>query len=877
MRKFVFRINFLSYILVVAILLSQAILAVPVFAYPQIKKSDKKSKTKPLPKKNYIRSRDFDTRHISLNLRFNWEKEQAIGIEEFTFSPLKSNFTKLTLDAGLMKFNSIKLKNGSGLKFEYDEKKAKLLIHLNRAYQFGDQITVVIDYQTKGKSISSGTGFGGGGGLTFVKPSAEEPTKPWQIWSQGESEYNKYWFPSFDYPNDFRTTEMKVTVKKPLMAISNGKLINIKDNKNGTRTYYWRMDSPYTNYLTSIVVGKFTEIKSKYKDIPISTYLYDEWADRGAVSVSRLPAMVKFYSEKLKLKYPYPKYAQTIARGFRGGMENISATTMTENLILDSRTELDRNTDGLQAHELVHQWFGNYVTCRDWSEIWLNESFATYLEALWAKESRGYDEFLYADVRRNQMRYFEAWRRGNRRPIVTKHYANPDAVFDTYAYPRGAAVLRMLHKQLGDENFWRALNHYLVSNAHQPVSTEDFRIAVEESTGQSMDVFFDQWLYKMGHPVFEVESRYNSSERKLTLSVKQVQEKDPTSLFPQADFFETPVDIEIKTSKESRIKTIFIEAKKENVFTFELDGKPILIDFDNEGTIIKEVRFKKSVDDLIYQMTQDKDVIGRRWAMGELSKIAKNKETSDSEKSKILSSLRKAAVSDEFWRLRRDALQQIRDVVLPYQNGNIMFDSLTLEVLKKATKDKHSLVRSEAISFLGLTGNAEFYEIFQSALSDKSYSVIDNAATALASTGNSEAYFALRKLAQANSWKNRIRIAGLNGLAALGDKRALDIGFRFASDKKQPDRVKDAALRVVAAVGREDERAFPLIFAKFKKSLKDNDFSGIFDGLQSIADFGDSRGQEAFDMAKEKFKEQYNLLNFIKQIENQFKQNPDFK
>lgn len=182
---------------------------------------------------------------------------------------------------------------------------------------------------------------------------------------------------------------------------------------------------------------------------------------------------------------------------------------------------IDGDSEGLQAHELAHQWFGDYVTCRDWGQIWLNESFATYMQAMWTEKLKGHEEFLYQDVRGNQNATIGTWNSGNRRPIVTKYYASKDGMFDTYAYPGGGSVLHMLRKHLGDAMFAKALNHYLTSNAHQPVSTEDLRIAVEEATGQSMDWFFDQWLYRMGHPIFEVTQSY--ADGKLTLNVKQTQ------------------------------------------------------------------------------------------------------------------------------------------------------------------------------------------------------------------------------------------------------------------------------------------------------------------------------------------------------------------
>jgi aminopeptidase N len=210
----------------------------------------------------------------------------------------------------------------------------------------------------------------------------------------------------------------------------------------------------------------------------------------------------------------------------------------------------------LQAHELAHQWFGDYVTCRDWSDIWLNESFATYFQAMWDEYKLGRDDFLYSDIKGNQDAYFSTWKQGNRRPIVTKNYSNPDAVFDTYAYPRGGAVLHMLRKTLGEENWWRAINYYLKKYANQPVETEQFRIAIEEATGQSMEWFFDEWLYRMGHPVFEVTQRYDSSTKSLALTVRQKQTKDPDSQYPQAELFKMPVDIEIGTGGNPRIERV---------------------------------------------------------------------------------------------------------------------------------------------------------------------------------------------------------------------------------------------------------------------------------------------------------------------------------
>src|SRR5260370_290267 len=459
--------------------------------------------TRPFPSAKYIPDHDYDTRHISLDLRFDCDKEQSTAIEPFIFSPLIENLRVLQLDAAYMTFSSVKLAGGAPLKYEFDEKAEKLRITLDHPYQLTDGVTLQIAYHTNQPSKASRS-VNGGGGLTFIKPSADDPKRPKQIWSQGETEYNHYWFPCFDPPNDFFTSEVYATAPKPLSVISNGKLLETKENSDGTRTFHWKIEAPHASYLSSIIVGEYAPITGTYAGIPVVTNVYPSEFEEGKLTTARLPEMVKFFSDVTGVKYPYEKYAQTVARDFNGGMENISATTQYDLMIHDARTELDQTSDSLESHELAHMWFGDYLTCRNWSDIWLNESFATYFQALWDQHRLGHDIFLYSDVKSNQDQYYNTWTQGNRRPIVTNHYANPDAVFDTYAYPRGGAVLHMLRTYLGDENWWRSINHYLTKYAHQPVETAQLRIAIEETTGQSMNWFSHVRFYNMGHPVFPI-------------------------------------------------------------------------------------------------------------------------------------------------------------------------------------------------------------------------------------------------------------------------------------------------------------------------------------------------------------------------------------
>ena len=762
------------------------VLAAPT---PFLAQRQQGQETRQLPPPRYIPSHDYDTQNIRLELRFDWEHEQALGTETITLSPLVTDLRRVELDAANMIFNSVKLASGLPLKFDSDSSQEKLRITLNQVYQPHDTINIVIDYHTNGVTTARGIpGFGRG--LRFIKPTSDDATRPRQIWSQGETEYNHYWFACYDHPNDFTTTEIIATAEKPLMVISNGKLLSTKDNKDNTRTFDWKIDQPHATYLTSIVVGEYATVEGNYAGIPVISYVYPSELTEGRVTTARLPEMVKFFSEKTGVKYPYAKYSQTMTRDFGGGMENISATTQTDNMIHDARSELDQTSDSLQSHELAHQWFGDYVTCRSWADIWLNESFATYFQAMWDEHWLGRDDFLYRDVKANQDTYYRDWARGLRHPIVTENYANPEAVFDTYAYPRGGAVLHMLRKTLGEDNWWRAINHYLTKYAHQPVSTEQFRIAIEEATGQSMDWFFDEWLYKMGHPVFRVAQSYDADAKTLKLELKQYQKPDPNYEYPQTSFFQTPVEIEIGTATGMRVERVLIEPKEEQSFSFQVDGEPLLVNFDYGDTLIKDLFFDKPTDALIYQLTRDEDVMGRMWALGQLSEKRQAVNTSDAEKGLIVEAISSSLTRDKFWGMRFEDAAALQDAP-----GDDVKTCLLI-----ATKDKDPRVRARAIQALGARKDPSLAEAFQRSLGDESYSVIRAAAEALGQTKNPMGYDSLVKLLDMSSWRDNIRLAGLNGLAALGDKRSLDAVQKYSASGNS-GQVRAAAITVLAAVG----------------------------------------------------------------------------
>jgi aminopeptidase N len=440
-------------------------------------------------------------------------------------------------------------------------------------------------------------------------------------------------------------------------------------------------------------------------------------------------------------------------------------------------------------------------------------------------------------------------------------------MFDNYAYPGGGSVLHMLRKQVGDELFFKSLHNYLTTNAHQPVSTEDLRIAFEESSGQSMDWFFDEWLYRMGHPIFTVTQSYDDGKKQLTLNVKQTQKLDLTNEFPQTEFFQSWVDVEI----DNKVERVWMEPKAENVFTFNAAAKPKLVNWDYESSLLKELTFDKSTDELLYQMANDKDVLGRRWAMSEIEK-----KVASPDRERILGALVISAEKDPFWRIRRAALSVIANIYSPdpkpgQERPAFTLDPTTEAAVIRLTKDPQSLIRGDAIELLGETQNKKYADRFVPALSDRSYTVIDQASAALGRTKDPRAFDVLSKLVATPSWHGRVMTAGLNGFAELGDKRAFGIAYKIATDTSISRNIRLNALAVVEATGKGDQRAYPLIFAEFKKSLNDNNIQGILNGVTAIVRIADPRGQEAFDMLKEKFKNNPNAMTFVNGLEAQFK------
>ncbi len=766
------------------------------------------------PPVQWARSHNFDVQHYRLKLSFDWKEKSVIGETTISLKPFANNLQEIELDAGNMTFQAVKLAQGADLKFRYINNE-KLFVTFDKPYMVGSTITITIVYRANPPD---------GKGLTFITPSDADPKRPYQIWSQGEAQTNHYWFPCYDYPNDKATSELMATVENKYQVISNGALINVQTHPaNKTKTYHWKMAQPFSSYLISIIVGEFTEVKDRFKNIPVISYVYKDQIANARVSFGKLAKIVGFFSQKLDYDYPYAKYAQTTVRDFGGAMENITATTMTDTAVHDERAQLDISSDDIVAHELAHSWFGNLLTCRDWGELWLNESFATFMEAAWTEHDKGRDEYAY-EMYSNQKAYFQTWDSGIRRPIVTKFYDDPDALFDTYVYPRGAAVVNMLRFVLGDERFWKAINHYLKKYQYQNVETQQLVAVIEETTGQNLQWFFDEWLYKMGHPEFEISSTYDDRAKQVTLEIKQTQKPDEErKWFASPEYFTMPVDVAITTPSGEKLHRVWID-RKEKTYTFAVDEKPLIINFDKGNYLIKRVKFNRTDEELAYQLLHDTDMMGRVLAAVEL------KSKSSDEATKALG---EAALKDLSANVRFEAVNALAEKQTDGAKAALL----------EATNDKNSKVRTTAIKGLAKFKDEKLVDRFISVMNhDASYFAVAAAAEALGQTRSPKAFDALMKGLKMASWQNTIQAGVLKGLAALKDSRSYAMALQFAAPGN-PTEMRSQALMMLAETGKGKDEALQILTA----ALKDPALQIKFSALQALMILSDPRAIPAIE------------------------------
>jgi aminopeptidase N len=741
---------------------------------------------------HYAPDRPADVRHVKLEIDLDFERETVSGTVCTTFSALYEQVKTVSFDAIDLNISKVALADGKQLTYSTSED--RLSVTLDHPYQYGEEFSVAVTYDAHPRT-----------GLHFIKPAAEDPTRPTQAWTFGQPRYHSHWFPCHDAPNDRATTEILVTVPAQFLTVSNGNLLSVTDHGK-TKTHHWRHDIPHAMYLLSLVVCDFAVIEDSYNGKPVTYYVRKDRAEDAPLYMGKTPEMMRFFSAYTGVEYPYDKYAQTVVEVYTGAMEHTTCTTHGFTLLLDARACLDMGEEyrAVVAHELAHQWFGDLVTCRDWPNGWLNEGFATYFEELWNEHDLGTDYFKQSMLAIKKGYLSED--REYRRPIVYYVYHDHGfELFDKHMYNKGGWVLHMLRHQLGEATFKRAVKVYLERYREKEVITADLERTLEEVTGRSLGRFFRQWVYSGGYPAFEVKYSWDSEHNLAKVKIKQTQKVDeltPCFVTPVDLAFTVPVSDEAeREGGETRTIPLHIvvgeDEQVEQSFYMPLEREPVMVRVDPDGWLLKTLKFERSAKMLRYQLAHDADVLGRIEAAEGL--VGKGEDEG-------LEALTTALNTDSFWGVRAAAAASLSSF------GSERAQSVLIEALREFDEKKFPRVRQVIAGVLGKFQAPQQAELAQRSAQvlrqllergDASYRVEANAAEALGRTrrdGNVD--FLLTLLTERRTWMNAVERGICVGLGESGEDRAVDAIASYLNNSSHALMLRYSAVAGLLAVGR---------------------------------------------------------------------------
>jgi aminopeptidase N len=714
---------------------------------------------------HYTRSHDYDIVHQRIELgAFDWDSLTFRGTVATTLVALRPGQDSIILDAGkLLQVDRVAGARGAALGYEH--RGDSLVVRLATAARFRDTVRFTVTYRGRVEN---------GRGLTFIESTPGREHRPRQLWSQGETDNNHLWFPTYDAPNDKMTWELVATVPRAFTAVSNGRLAADRAAPGGMRTMHWIQGKPASTYLVSLVVAPLVRIKDRWRTVPVDYFVYRSDSALARPLFDITPDMMEVYSRLTGVPYPWEKYAQTTVADFFGGMENVSATTLVD-WLPDARAYADRPwyRHVLIPHELAHQWFGDLVTTGNWANMWLNEGFAEFLPGQYWGERLGrqaedeyyldeYGQFMSIDARR-------------RMPLA--------ALGSNNIYPRGALVLRMLQKHLGRERFWASVKLFLTRHAYGAAVTDDFRQAVLDATGENLDWFWSQWIYAAGYPELAVTTAYDSTARSLTLTIRQTQQDtakaDSTGLrYTTPEVFRLPLAIRIGTAAGDTVLATTLDAREQRVTVAGLRGAPTMVVVDNGNAILKTLDFAQPTAWLATQLERDPDLWNRDWVIDQLAKRPTD--------SLAAAALGRAARGADYFTTRAQAAAALRRFPA----------TAAVPSLEAAARDTSALVRSAALGALGSFGGARVLEIARNAWErDPSYEVRATALAVVARLDPATRRTVITKGLATESYRGTIQNAALASAVQSGDSAL--VGAVEARLGDQP--LAATALAVLAA------------------------------------------------------------------------------
>jgi aminopeptidase N len=773
----------------------------------------------------YGPDKTVDVEHIDLFLTPDLPGETLDGVATTTVRALDEAVASLALDAVDLEISEVR-RNGKPQAFV--QRDGRLEVRFEPPIAAGERTSFAVTYRAVKPRR----------GLFFIKPTPEYPDKIAHAWTQSQDTNARFWFPCLDYPHEKQTTQTTIVVPKGQFALGNGALIERKDDGERT-TFVYRQDVPHSTYLVTLVVGPFVEHNqgtAGANAVPVAYYVLPGREEDGERSFSNTPRMIAAFEERIGTPYPYARYSQIAVTDFIfGGMENTSATTQTDRTLHDATAHLDFSSDFLVSHELAHQWFGDLLTCRDWSHAWLNEGFATFFEFVWREADLGYDEYLFG-VFGAVAQYVDEDADRYRRPIVCNRFRDPIELFDRHLYEKGGAVLHMLRGELGEARFWRSIRHYVERNAQRSVETIDLIRAIEEATGRNLRGFFDRWVFGGGHPELTIKAQWDDKRKALTITIDQTQKSDddhpPFTFDVEIGVVAEPLPAPLanfgagKLPGEQRIRA-HVERAHETI-TIPLEFEPKLVRFDPGAFVLASVTDERGAAFAAATLGGDPDVVARIRAARALAK--------DGSKA-AQQALAGAFEDDPFWGVLDEAAAALGRTRAPW----------AATILIRALAHAHPKVRRGAAVALGnFRDPAVASALILTAQGDVSYFVRTSALHALGRTRDPRAFDVLVAAAGALSWNGCVESGAVRGLAELGDARAIDPVLAAAALGKD-ELLRRAAIAALGRIGALLQSERVRVVEVLDELLDDPMFQVQLAAVAAVEALGDARHLGSLD------------------------------
>ena len=751
--------------------------------------------TFPTAKPQWAPPREYIIVHLSFEWKMDIKGEHVDAISRLRVKSIASDVSKIYLHAAELNISSVKV-DEEEVSFDMQPDNKSMIVYLKNPLKDDEIVELTFTYHINKPR----------GGLFFTNPSPEFPDVESSAWTQLQDDYARYIVPVYDNPSHKFPLDATITVPRGFFVMSNGELKERRKNDDGTETFHWVQELPIPAYLMTVWVSEAVEYKEDLDGLEVSFYANKKW-DKDTIyrSYGKTPEMIKFYEPKFGVKYPWVKYAQVTAANFIfGGMENVSATTQTDATFHDEKAHLDFDSDGLVSHELVHQWFGDLVTCRTWSHGWLNEGAATQFQNEWKHHDKGNDEYLYEQYQK-QVSYFDEDKNKYRRPVVQNEWEHGGDVFDRTLYPGGAWRYYMLMQLVGEEKYWKIIAEYLKRHSFKSVYTHDLESIFTEMTGEDYGWFFEQWLYKAGYPECKIKVGHDEKLGQLLVKVEQTQKYDD-GMTPEVFRFPLMISLVHKDGSASAFKMNISE--RIHSFYFAVKDSPKMVMIDPDYTVLMDWNIDKPEPMWIEQLTNGSNVVMRIKAAQALAKKATPK---------ALTSLGSALKEDSFWGVQTEIAKAL---------GSVKTESALDELLKCIDLKNTKALTAVARAFGEFYKNDRAYEALKTLLKNKeSYFVVSAAAASMGKIQHDGSFDILKEGIKSvqSSWQHIVEQGYLQGLAATEKEEAIDILMNYLMIGK-PDELRRIVPTLLANLGKRYKKNRPELKSVLEKPLNDNSF-----------------------------------------------------